>query len=101
MSGIALTNPPRPGRVAFVLTAGLTVLTSVTSGPGLFSVGLIEADTAMRLVRIEDSIRAGSPLHAVLRDSSGHGTVLHWSHLLVTPQVGMGSASRASKAAPT
>ena len=38
----------------------------------------------MRLVRIEDSIRAGSALHAVLRDSSGHGTVLHWSHLLDT-----------------
>ena len=36
----------------------------------------------MRLVRIEDSITAGSPVHAVLRDSSGHGTVLHWSHLL-------------------
>ncbi len=36
----------------------------------------------MRLVRIEDMLAAGRPLHAVMRDGSGHGTVMHWSHLL-------------------
>ena len=36
----------------------------------------------MRLVRLRDILAAHRPLHVVARDGSGHGTVLHWSHLL-------------------
>ena len=44
--------------------------------------GLIGPDSFMRLVRLQDILAAHRPLHAVARDGSGHGTVLHWSHLL-------------------
>ncbi len=50
--------------------------------PGAWSGALLNPDSYMRLVRIEDMLAAGRPLHAVMRDGSGHGTVLHWSHLL-------------------
>jgi hypothetical protein len=36
----------------------------------------------MRLARLEDGLRAGHVGYAVAADGSGHGTVLHWSHLL-------------------
>ena len=44
--------------------------------------GSIDADTAIRLVRLRDIVAAHSPLHAIARDGSGHGTILHWSHFL-------------------
>ncbi len=44
--------------------------------------GLLNPDSAMRLVRLHDILAAGTPLHSVMRDSSGDGTLLHWSHLL-------------------
>ena len=44
--------------------------------------GLVGPDSFMRLVRLRDILAAHAPLHAVARDGSGHGTVLHWSHLL-------------------
>jgi hypothetical protein len=43
---------------------------------------LINPDSYMRLVRLRDSLDAHRALHVVGRDASGHGTVLHWSHLL-------------------
>ena len=36
----------------------------------------------MRLDRLQDILARHAPLHVVLRDASGVGTVLHWSHLL-------------------
>lgn len=36
----------------------------------------------MRLVRIEDGLRAGHVGHVIAADGSGTGTILHWSHLL-------------------
>ena len=36
----------------------------------------------MRLVRLNDMVIANRPLHSVMRDGSGAGTILHWSHLL-------------------
>ncbi len=52
------------------------------SGPDLLSDGLLNPDSAMRLVRIEDIVAAHSPLHAVLRDASGSGAIMSWSHLM-------------------
>src|SRR5580658_4814078 len=44
--------------------------------------GLSNPDTYMRLVRLRETLRAGHPVYVVARDGSGHGTLLHWSHLL-------------------
>ena len=41
-----------------------------------------DPDSFMRLVRLRDIVAAHRPLHAVARDNAGHGTILHWSHLL-------------------
>ncbi len=66
--------------------AGIPVLLAlVLSGRHLrvsLAGGLLDPDSYMRLVRLEASLSAGAPLHVVARDSSGSGTVLHWSHLL-------------------
>jgi hypothetical protein len=43
---------------------------------------LLNPDSYMRLVRLQDILAADMPLDAVARDGSGTGTVLHWSHLL-------------------
>ena len=44
--------------------------------------GLTNPDSYMRLVRLRDMLHAGTVLDSVARDGSGHGTVLHWSHLI-------------------
>ena len=43
---------------------------------------LLNPDSYMRLVRLQDIMAAHLPLDVVTRDGSGGGTVLHWSHLL-------------------
>ncbi len=43
---------------------------------------LVNPDSYMRLVRLEDGLRAGHVGYTVAADGSGAGTVLHWSHLL-------------------
>ncbi|MEJ0020252.1 MAG: hypothetical protein WDN25_27615 [Acetobacteraceae bacterium] len=43
---------------------------------------LLNPDSYMRLVRLHDLLARHAPLDAVLRDGSGIGTRLHWSHLL-------------------
>ncbi len=70
-----------------ILLAGLTALgTSLLLGvavnPGFWQGDLLNPDSAMRLARLRDILQAGAPLDAVMRDGSGAGTVLHWSHLL-------------------
>jgi hypothetical protein len=44
--------------------------------------GLRNPDSYMRLVRLRETLAAGYPMDVVTADASGHGTVLHWSHLL-------------------
>jgi hypothetical protein len=44
--------------------------------------GLINPDSYMRLVRLEEGVRAGHVLYVVARDGSGAGTLLHWTHFL-------------------
>jgi len=41
-----------------------------------------DPDSLMRLVRLRDIVSANRPLSVVANDASGHGTVLHWSHLI-------------------
>ncbi len=66
----------------------LLLAAACASLPGLFPFPhltpdmLRNPDSAMRLVRIEDMIAAGHRLHLVVRDGSGSGTIVQWSHLL-------------------
>ncbi len=85
MSGAPGPAPPWSGRqraVPFLIGTGLALLASVSSGLGPLRGAITDPDTAMRLLRLRDSLSAGRPLQAVMRDNAGHGTVLHWSHLL-------------------
>ncbi len=66
----------------FLLPMAFALLVSLKINPDLFRGGLINPDSAMRLVRLREILAAHAPLHSVLRDGSGDGTVLHWSHLL-------------------
>jgi hypothetical protein len=50
--------------------------------PDLRNGGLSNPDTYMRLVRLRETLSVGHPVYIVARDGSGHGTLLHWSHLL-------------------
>ena len=43
---------------------------------------LTDPDSYMRLVRLRAIVQQGQLVDAVANDGSGHGTVLHWSHLL-------------------
>ncbi len=62
--------------------AGPAIGYGLDSGQELFGRGLINPDSAMRLVRLEDIVAAGAPLHAVMRDGSGAGSIMSWTHLL-------------------
>jgi len=64
--------------LALVTVAGM----SVRSLPELWAGGLSNPDSYMRLTRLRDMLDSGITLFAVARDGSGHGTVLHWSHLV-------------------
>jgi hypothetical protein len=47
----------------------------------VFSGDLLNPDSFMRLVRLQDTLAAGRPVYIVMRDGGG-GTLLHWSHFL-------------------
>ena len=67
------------------LSALAAALPAITGGLGtksIFKGVLVNPDSAMRLVRLNDIIASGQPLHVVLRDASGTGAVMSWSHLM-------------------
>lgn len=70
------------GILCFVLAAGLDVALGLRSLPAVLAGRLINPDSTMRLLRIQESLAQGALVHAVPRDGSGAGTVLHWSHFL-------------------
>jgi hypothetical protein len=72
----------RTGFTAVAMALLVTLGMSARSLPDIGSGGLSNPDTYMRLVRLRDMLASGTILHAVARDGSGHGTILHWSHLL-------------------
>ncbi len=77
--------PPldRPTIVAAALAAAVPgALMGLRLNENLWSGGLLNPDSAMRLVRLNDIVASGTPLHAVMRDASGAGNLLPWSHLL-------------------
>jgi hypothetical protein len=85
MAGSAPRGEPFSAREALVcaaLAAALVLAAAIWSGPGGLGGELVNPDSAMRLVRLRETLAAGAPLDIVARDGSGHGVVLYWSHLL-------------------
>jgi hypothetical protein len=76
----------RVGRVTGFICVMLALLTvagmSARIPPELWAGGLSNPDSYMRLVRLRDMLDSGRVLFVVARDGSGHGTMLHWSHLV-------------------
>jgi hypothetical protein len=66
----------------FVLSAGLNILVGARDWPSVLAGSLNDPDSYMRLLRIEQGIRAGHLLVAVTRDDSGAGVMVEWSRLL-------------------
>jgi hypothetical protein len=64
----------------------LAVLVDLVVGgqmlPGVLAGGLVNPDSYMRLVRLDEILSAGQVLDEVARDGSGRGTQLHWAHLV-------------------
>ena len=80
--------PPSPTLTAveasayFTIAALLDTVIGLRSFPGVLHGDLLNPDSYMRLDRLHDILARHAPLHVVLRDASGAGAVLHWSHLL-------------------
>jgi hypothetical protein len=71
------------GIVCFLLTAGIDVsMGQLLNIHAVMSGGLINPDSYMRLIRLEESVRAGHAMYLVARDGSGAGALLHWTHFL-------------------
>lgn len=66
----------------FLLAAALDVVMRLRDLPSVLGGGFLNPDSTMRMLRLEESVRAHTPLHVVARDGSGLGTLLHWSHFL-------------------
>lgn len=60
-----------------LLSSLITLATSVKALPGVLAGGLINPDTYMRLVRLENELHHHAIEHIVARDGSGVGTLLH------------------------
>jgi len=81
--------PPQPpftraeGIVCFLLAAGIDVAMGLLGNlRAVLAGGLVNPDSYMRLVRLEEGVRAGHAAYVVARDGSGAGTLLHWTHFL-------------------
>jgi hypothetical protein len=73
---------PKQALVCFALAAMIDVAISAYRLPAVLKGALINPDSYMRLVRLQDILTEHAPVDVVARDGSGAGTVLHWSHLL-------------------
>ncbi|HQT46722.1 MAG TPA: hypothetical protein PLY97_05820 [Acidocella sp.] len=66
----------------FGLAAAINVVLGLHDWPGVLAGSLNDPDSYMRLLRIEQGIRAGHLLTHVARDDSGAGVMVEWSRLL-------------------
>ena len=66
----------------FLLSAGLNILVGLHGWPSVLAGSLQDPDSYMRLLRIEQGIRAGHLLTNVAGDQSGAGVMVEWSRLL-------------------
>jgi hypothetical protein len=67
--------------ICFALAFALEILMKFRGLGEVLAGGYSDPDSPMRLARLADTLRLGTPVEAVLRDQSGAGFVLHWSHL--------------------
>jgi len=65
-----------------LLAAGLNILLGAGAWPAVLAGNLQDPDSYMRLLRIEQGIRAGHLLTTVAGDQSGAGVMVEWSRLL-------------------
>jgi hypothetical protein len=85
LQGFATPRPYGVSRgevTAYFLIAALLDVIIGLGQPSVLQGYLSDPDTLMRLVRLRDILAQHAPLHTVLRDNSGDGTIVHWSHLL-------------------
>ena len=66
----------------FLLAAGLNIVLGWHEWPAVLAGSLNDPDSYMRLLRIEQGVRAGHLLVSVARDDSGAGVYVEWSRLL-------------------
>ncbi|MDE2239818.1 MAG: hypothetical protein KGJ73_07790, partial [Rhodospirillales bacterium] len=66
----------------FLLAAGLNILLGLHQWPYVLAGNLQDPDSYMRLLRIEQGIKAGHLLTTVAGDQSGAGVMVEWSRLL-------------------
>jgi hypothetical protein len=69
--------------VGYFLIAALLV-TAHAPWPELVKGSLADPDSYMRMVWLNDMLERSDALHKVVRDGSGEGTTIHWSHLLTS-----------------
>eukprot|EP01035_Chromulina_nebulosa_P047101 gene47101-63834_t len=67
---------------AFLLAAALVVAMGLRGLPGVLAGGLVNPDSTMRLLRLQEWLAHGKLVHLIARDGSGEGNVLPWSHFL-------------------
>jgi hypothetical protein len=81
-----MTHTPKSHRapvlLSFTLALVMALGMSLRLSGGWPGTALRNPDSYMRMVRLRDIVDSGTALSVVARDGSGHGTVLHWSHLL-------------------
>ncbi|GAN79389.1 hypothetical protein [Acidocella aminolytica] len=66
----------------FLLSAGLNILVGLHQWPYVLAGNLQDPDSYMRLLRIEQGIRAGHLVTTVAGGQSGAGVMVEWSRLL-------------------
>ncbi|MBR0934971.1 hypothetical protein [Bradyrhizobium jicamae] len=74
----------REGIICFLLAAMIASAMELVNGNlgAVLAGGLFNPDSYMRMVRLEEGVRAGHAVYLVARDGSGAGSLLHWTHLL-------------------
>ncbi len=65
----------------FGLAAGLNIVLGAHFWPAVLAGSLNDPDSYMRLLRIEEGVRAGRLILDVARDQSGQGVMIEWSRL--------------------
>jgi hypothetical protein len=68
--------------VCCCLAAAIDIGVGLSQFKALIRGSLLNPDSYMRLVRLQDIIRQHAAIDIVARDASGLGTLLYWSHLL-------------------
>ena len=75
----------------FALAAAIELLASLHTVPVVWQGGLLDPDSYMRLLRIEQGLKLGHLVNSVQRDDSGAPLVIEWSRLFDAGLVALAS----------